>query len=469
MSEVALNAATTKENLADIVNCVIDELIRLRFELPPFQKLVRLSRAARTFVNNENYLKIFNALSPEQKNLIDQIVGIESFSENDNAQNNTLSWTMLKLESKKPTSNNIKQYIQYVNRMKKLRQKININLDFISPARIEQLRDEAIIADTYDMQQMRLVKRYALVTIFIYMKTASAIDDLSQVLITWFKNIESQTRAKLEEYRIEQCDKTDKFVLLLYKTLIELESDANADEKIKALENIFGGKSDELIEECKEYLGMTSENHITWMLKPYNNKRHIILELLENISVLSSSNDKSIETALAFIMHHRNSHKEWIILDKDKSIQPDLSLLTDAWFKVVTGFKRQKNQVIEKINRHYYELAVDAVLTGDLSCGDAYVKDSFIFDDPNKQFISWEQFFLEVDNYCNLIKQPKEAAKFAATQKEKLHKTAEKVDKNYHNNPYLIIENKLPVLKKLPKKKEHPELDRVRQLIMGFR
>lgn len=467
MSEVALNAATTKENLADIVNCIIDEIIRLRFELPPFQKLVRLSRAARTFVNNENYLKIFNALSPDQKKLIDQIVCIEGFSENDNTQNNALSWTMLKLESKKPTSNNIKQYIQYVNSMEKLRQKININLDFISPTRVEQLRDEAIIADTYDMQQMRPVKRYALVTIFIYMKTASAIDDLSQVIITWFKNIESQAKAKLEEYRLEKADKTDEFILLLYQTLLELKRNSNSDEKIQAIENNLGGKADEIIEECREYLGLTSESHIAWMLKPYNNKRHIIFELLENISVLSSSNDKSIETALAFIMHHHNSHKEWIILDKDKSIQPDLSLLTDGWFKVVTGVKRQKNQVIEKINRHYYELAVGTVLTGDLSCGDAYIKDSFLFDDPNKQFISWEQFFLEVDNYCNLIKQPKEAAKFAALQKEKLHKTAEKVDKNYHNNPYLIIENKLPILKKLPKKKEHPELDKVRQLIMS--
>lgn len=54
-----------------------------------------------------------------------------------------LSWSMLKMEPKKPTTNNIKGYVQYVNKMKAIRQKININLDFIAPARIEQLRDEA--------------------------------------------------------------------------------------------------------------------------------------------------------------------------------------------------------------------------------------------------------------------------------------------------------------------------------------
>ncbi len=187
MKEAALTAASTKENLADIINCVIEELVKSRFELPTFQKLVRLARAARTLTNNENYETIFNALSDEQKQLINKIIGLEKVNEKDDKD--LLSWTMLKLEPKKPTANNIKKYILYVTRMRSLRQNLNINLDFIAPARIEQLRDEAIIADLHDMKEMRPVKRYALVTIFIYMKTAAAIDDLLQVFITWIKNI----------------------------------------------------------------------------------------------------------------------------------------------------------------------------------------------------------------------------------------------------------------------------------------
>ena len=58
MKQIALNAATTKENLADIINAVIDELIKSKFELPSFKRLVRLTRAARTVVNNDNYMEI---------------------------------------------------------------------------------------------------------------------------------------------------------------------------------------------------------------------------------------------------------------------------------------------------------------------------------------------------------------------------------------------------------------------------
>lgn len=152
----------TKENLADIINCVIEELVKLRYELPSFQKLVRLSRAARTVVNNDSYGKVFNALTGEQKKLIDIIVGLEKQDENND---DILPWTMLKLEPKRPTTNNVRGFIQCVNKMRSLRQKININLDFIAPARIEQLRDEALVADIDDMKSMRSIKRYALVSI----------------------------------------------------------------------------------------------------------------------------------------------------------------------------------------------------------------------------------------------------------------------------------------------------------------
>lgn len=298
------------------------------------------------------------------------------------------------------------------------------------------------------------------------MKTCSAIDDLVKVLITWVKNIESQAKAKLEEYRLKQADKTDQFVFLLYNTLLVLKNNKLAHEKIEAIEEQLDGKTDEIIEECREYLGLTGENHIAWMLKPYNNKRSVIFQLLESLSICSSSTDKSIETALAFIIHHRHSNKEWIDIESDQSVQPDLNLLSEGWFKAVTGFKKENDLAIKKINRRYYEIAIFTVLMGDLSCADAYVDGGFIFDDPNKQFITWEQFAIEADGYCDLVKHPKEASKFIAFKQAKLQQTAKIVDEHYHDNPYLVIKDGLPILKKLPTKKEHPDFEKTKKLIM---
>ena len=462
MKTTALNASTKNENLADIINAVIDELIKSKFELPSFKRLVRLARAARTVVNNDNYMEIVSKLTDEQKQLIDTMIGLIAADDKDL---DYLSWVALKQEPKKPTTNNVKQYVSYVNRLKLLRQKVDFNLSFITPARLEQLRDEAMIADIDDMKRMRPIKKYALATILINIKTASAIDDLVQVLIVWMRKIEAQAKAKLEEYRLEQADKTDDFVELLYNTLLAIKNNDTAHEKVRAIEEQLGGKIDELIDQCKEHLKLTDENHIVWMQKPYQNKRHVIFQLVDNLTVLSSTNDKSIENGLKFILHHRNSQKEWIELDDDPStIQPDLSFLSEGWLKVVTG--SPKGTPIKKIHRHYYEMAVFTMLKNDLNCSDAYVEGAFIYDDPNKQFITWEEFNTEVDGYCDVNKLPKEPKKFTALKQVKLQQAAKMVDNNYQENPYLFIENGLPILKKLPKKKEHPDLERTKKQIM---
>jgi len=118
MKTTALSAAMTKENLADIINRILEELIRDNYELPAYQALVRLARAARTVTNQAHYRKIMAALSGEQKQLINSMFDVTpSTDDNDN----TLSWLELKQESKKPSSNNVKLFIAYVNQLKALR------------------------------------------------------------------------------------------------------------------------------------------------------------------------------------------------------------------------------------------------------------------------------------------------------------------------------------------------------------
>ena len=463
LKTAALAAAATKENLADIINSILEELIKARFELPAYQNLVRLARAARTVTNNHYYDSIVNALSEYQKKIIDQIIGLVP---PDDSLGFILSWSELKQEPKKPSPYHMKEFVAYTKKLRVLRQKIQCDLDFISPGRLEQLKDEAQIADIDDLKEMRSVKRYAIVSIFLYMKTAAAIDDLVQILINWIRKIETQAKCDLQNYRLKQGDQTDQLVLLLHNTLLAFKHHTVAQDKVYAIEAELGGKIDDIIECCKEHLGLTGDNHIAWTLKPYKNKRYVLFQILENLTVCSTSQDQSLETALKFIMQYRHSHKQWIDIDPNSGLpQPDLSLLSDGWLKAVTGVIN--GETVKKINRHYYEVAVLSVLAGDLNCSDAYVMGGYIFDDPNKQFITWEQFAVEVDSYCEIVKLQKEPGKFVSLLQARLRQTASRVDEAYPDNPHLVIDKGLPVLKKLSAKKEHPDFEKVKQLVMN--
>ena len=459
MKKTALDTAATKENLADIINRVVEDIFRDRYELPAYQALVRLARAARTVTHYGHYYCIHQALSSNQMQFIEGILRA------DNDQSLTQrSWLDLKEEPKQPTDHNMKNFMAYVNQLRALRQQLLIDVDFIAPSRLEHLRDEAMMTDCSDMRKINKVKRYALVVIFIYMKLTSAVDDLIRVFIVWIKKIENKAKEKFKNYRLEQAGKTDDFVLLLYNMLLAVENNDTPEHKIEAIEEQLGGKTETLIEECRSYLGLTGNKHVGWMIKPYKNKRTLLFNLLENITVLSSSQDKSIEVALRFIKHYRSSRKEWIEWSDTDVVQPDLDLLPEPWFKVVTGLK--KGVPTTKIHRHSYEIAVFHVLMGDLSCSDAYVEEAFIYDDPNKQFITWEEFNDTMNDYCRLAKLPADCDQLRALLQDKLRKTAQKVDDNYLNNPYFILNKSKPILKKSPTKIYHPDLEKIKQAVM---
>jgi hypothetical protein len=48
-------ASLTKEDLADIINAGVEELLRLRFELPAFSTIHRTAQYAKTQVNKQIY------------------------------------------------------------------------------------------------------------------------------------------------------------------------------------------------------------------------------------------------------------------------------------------------------------------------------------------------------------------------------------------------------------------------------
>ncbi|MEM1244284.1 MAG: Tn3 family transposase [Pseudomonadota bacterium] len=104
----------------------------------------------------------------------------------------------------------------------------------------------------------------------------------------------------------------------------------------------------------------------------------------------------------------------------------------------------------------------------DLNCSDTYVKDAYVYDDPNKQFINWEEFYNTIDEYCENSGLPKERHQLVHTLKARLCQTAQKVNDSYHDNAFLVIsEEGKPILKKLSAKKTHPGIEKIRDVVMA--
>jgi TnpA family transposase len=458
MKQVALESAKTKEDLADIINRMLEELIKNQFELPGYRALLRMARAARTVVHHGHYQRINQALSEVQKQRIDKILAPKV-----DASDEGWTWHDLKQEPQSPTPKRMAIFFSYVSRLIELKDQFSVDLRFILPERLEHLRDEAMVTDQSDMQKIGITKRYSLFIILVHMKLSTAIDDLVHVLTVWIRNIESSAKTKLQAYQLAHADQKDYFVLLFYEMLLTLEKNNSDREKIEEIEKQLDGKQAKLIDACREHLGLIGDKYFGWMIKPYRDKRCPLFNLLENLTIRSSSKDKSLENALRFIKHHRSSHKEWLTVSENDEVPVDLSLLSETWFKLVTG--RKKGEPCDRIHRHYYELAVFYILAGDLNCCDAYVEGAYVYDDPNKQFISWGKFHEKVESFCEQAALPKEPEALEKRLKEKVRNAAAKVNKHYSSNPHLVIHEGKPIIKKLVAKMAHPQLESIRQAI----
>lgn len=98
-------AVLSKHDLVDLINIAIEELVRQRYELPGFSKLLRTARSVRHRANQAIYEQVTNSLTPVAKQQIDQLLQ----ADNDHS---TTAWNRVKQDPGKATITHLKALIQ---------------------------------------------------------------------------------------------------------------------------------------------------------------------------------------------------------------------------------------------------------------------------------------------------------------------------------------------------------------------
>ena len=106
---LALQAAQTKNHLSDIINVLLEELVRLKIELPAFSLLRRIAQKARQQINENCYQEVYPFLNKEMMNRLEKLL--------DKEDKMTSGWDNLKQDAKKPTSHHIKEFVDYLREL----------------------------------------------------------------------------------------------------------------------------------------------------------------------------------------------------------------------------------------------------------------------------------------------------------------------------------------------------------------
>lgn len=200
----ALEAAATKEALADVINVTLEYLVKEKYELPAFSALDRICQSARREVNNKYYDQLCGYLTEEGRQLVGQI--LES-----SGGTNRFGWNALKNEPKRPTPRNIQAYITYLEWLTSLQKSLPTDLG-LPTVKHRQFINEAKALDYAELTKLKANKRMAMMIVLIRHQYAQTLDKAAEIVIKLLQKMDRTAEKKLEEYLAHHQQQTDRLI-----------------------------------------------------------------------------------------------------------------------------------------------------------------------------------------------------------------------------------------------------------------
>lgn len=141
-------AAETKQELPDIINVAIEELVRQRYELPGFSRLLRSAKKSRNRVNDRFFKIISNALDPALQHEIKELLSYTDTG-------SFTGWNELKREPKKPTNKEIRSHLKHIQWLQSCTQQLP-SIDIIPASKRRQFMFEARALDAAGLKKCGL-------------------------------------------------------------------------------------------------------------------------------------------------------------------------------------------------------------------------------------------------------------------------------------------------------------------------
>ena len=392
-----LEAARSKDILADIINVGIEALVQARYELPAFSTLQRAAQKARAQVNQRYYQQVAAALTDTQREALMRLLTRAD-------KEATSPWQRLKREPKQPTLKHIREHITHVRWLQALNSARQAVED-IPETKLQRFADEARALDVARMNAMPAPKRWTLAVTLIRIRTAQALDDLAEMFIRRIQKLHQQADAALADYRHQHQEQTDALVALLGNLVSGWQASETPEQRLETIDTLLGDDAETILARCETHLGYAGNNYLPFLWPLFRPYRKACLDILELLHPTSTSTDTALERAIPFVLRHRHVRTARLSIIEDDGNKPQrlkLSWIPKRWWKAVTSRPRREMPV-GTMDRKYLELCVLSCAMIELKSGDLCIAHSEQFSDYRAQLVTWEDYAQQVDAYCQQV------------------------------------------------------------------
>ncbi len=450
VARACIEAARTRDDLADIVNAGIEELLRCRRELPAFGTLLKLARSARALVNRAYHRRIAASTAASKPATAwlpccwcrrgqPGPAGTRSRRTRRGPARNGCASTW-------PTSPGCGDR-PWQMRCSPASRTASSGTSPPRPAPVSAAVLSHVTAS----------KRVALMATLLRSQVARALDDAAEMFVRLTTRMHNRAREALDEHRARQAAETDALVALLRQTVLACQDqEAKPDVRLSAVEDLLLPDADAILAKCEAHAAFAGNNYLPLLARFYGVQRASFLRFLAHAAPVSTSQDRATEQAIGFLMAHRTDRRAKLQTavgtkgaDGD-SVQGllDLSWVSEKWWPLLTG-RTAREPAPTEVDRRYFEICLFTQVVNELKSGDLCIPGSEDYGDYRNQLVSWEEYKRDVEGYAEQAGIPADPGAFVAVLKARFAKTADAINQAFPKNEHVEIVAGEPVVKRL--------------------
>ena len=355
-TQAAIEASRGRDDLADIVSAAVEELARRCFELPAFGTLLRIARTARALVNRGYHRRAAAAMSVDTRQRLAALLAVPEGEPRS-------AWDAVKAPPERPSPQRMRAFLQHLSWLRE--QTTDEALAGIPDQKLRQFAAEARTLNAADLQRTTEARRLTLVAALLRQRAAAALDEAAEMFVRLTARMHNRAKEALDEHLKRHAGETDALIALLRETVIAAKGVGDPAARLAALDALLLPDADGVIERCEAHAALAGGNHLPLLGRFYKGQRAAFIRFLEHARPVSTSQDRSVEGAIAFLLDHRtHRHPKLAIVREEgrggKRVARrlvDLSFVPDRWWPLVTG-QKGRDPAPREVDRRYFELCL---------------------------------------------------------------------------------------------------------------
>ena len=433
LREFAFDIAQTKESVIDIVNAMIELLLKESYELPAFSTLDRLGYEARSAANNLHISRIYEALSKASISVLESIL-----TESDDS--GITLWHKLKEEPKKPTITAFTRFYQHSQWVRGVADTVGPPIE-LPEAKRNQLVMEAKAYTRDRMSSMQRKKRFALVALLVNEQAYFCTDCLVDLFIREMRRLHNRAKSDLVKFQTASINESEQLISMLFKVAGVMSEDLSKDAQIQKIDQALDHDPQTVALRCDRLVHHGLTSHLPFLKSRYIGRtRRTLLNCLSLLEVDHTAYGGDLLACLHIIQRYKDKNLATLAVKAIDSPRGDDHTAIDwmgaRWSSVLyqDPGPNKKNRLMDA---RVFEIVVLTEIAKRLQSGDLFVDNSTKYDDYRKHLISWEHYHQSVSAFTTQIDLSKSPIVFTKRLKRRFENTARQADRRFPKDSFV--------------------------------